>query len=298
MTYDGPELPRDRKARERLEDVDPFDIEDDILSSGHSDFSNKTVEYKDESMTESPFTVETSGLGRKSMEKIHQSRTERAQTVDEKQNAPVTLDEEKWVENKNRYDYPGVDTIPAGRQQRRAEQAAKVAQDFGAVDRVEKKGSAKNLQGKFSPKGSKTYGRDESVARVQGTANQPERTLAHELGHAFDYGTGEERGYGLTNELFDLDTPTSEGDTETLTEQAFNVSEKARGDFKGQQSYRRQYKELTADLVGQAIIQPRATKRDAPDLFERLEQTAEKEGFGDAFPDPLGADPEKEGFLD
>lgn len=109
--------------------------------------------------------------------------------------------------------------------------------------------------------------------------------------------SGEQRGFSLTDKLFDLDTPTSKGDTEALTDEAFEVSEKARGDFKGQERYRREYKELTADLVGQAIVQPRATKRDAPQLFDRLQKAADEEGFGEAFPDPLGADPERQGFL-
>jgi hypothetical protein len=293
---DGLELPRDRKARKRLEGVDPLEIESDILEEGaFSDFTGAVKEYKDESMTESPFTVETSGLGRKALDKIHESRSERAQTVDEKQNAPVTLDEEKWVENKNRYDYPGVDTIPAGRQQRRAERAGRVALEFGAADRVEQKGSAKNLQGKFSPDRSSTYGGGENVARVQGTANRPERTLAHEVGHAFDYSVEGGR-YGLSERLFR--EPDDASERNKLEEQAIKISERGRGDFKGQQSYRRKHAELTADLFAQATIEPRATKREAPELFDRFESIAEEEGFDDVIPDPLEADPEPEGFLD
>lgn len=310
---DDLELPRDRKAREMLESVEPEEIESDLLGSGHSDFSNSVIEYSDESMTESPFTLEASGLGAKSVEKIHQSRSERAQTVDEKQNAPVTTDEEKWVENKNRYDYPGVDTIPAGRQQRRAERAGRAALELGAADRVEQKGSAKNLQGKFSPEMSSTYGGGENVARVQGTANKPERTLAHEVGHAFDYAsegvvkyaespTGTEYvtesgdRYGLSQKLFQ--EPDDPSKRNQLEEEAIKISKRGRGDFKGQQSYRRKHAELTADLFAQATIEPRATKREAPELFDRFTDIAEEEGFADVIPDPLESDPEREGFLD
>lgn len=274
------------------------EIEESFRDFGISDFKGGSFDYSDNSMTVSPFTVEASGIGPAAVEKIHENRPEREQTVDEKQNAPVTTDEEKWVENKNRYDYPGVDTIPEGQQQARAENAADIFQSIGAADRVEQKGSAKTLQGKFSPQGSKTYGRDEDVVRVQGNANQPERTLAHELGHAADFGFGEGRGYNLTDELFGLDSPTSEGETETLVDQAKEVSQKARGDFEGQEQYRNQFTELTADAIGQAIIQPRATKRDAPDLFERIEEKAEEAGFAEAIPEPLGSDPEPLGFLD
>jgi len=292
------EAAQEYAATRKVEQTPVQEIEESILGTGISEFSGGNFDYSDSSMTTSPFTVEASGIGPAAVEKIHESRSERAQDVDEQQNAPVTTDEEKWLENKNRYDYPGVDTIPKTRQRKRAEKAAQVAEETGAADRVEQKGSAKNLQGKFSPEGTSTYGREDDVVRVQGNATEPERTLAHEVGHALDYGFGEGRGYDLTNELFDLDTPTSEGQTEELTEQAKTVSKKARGDFKGQQQYRRQFKELTADALGQAIIQPRATKRDAPNLFERIEDAAEEAGFGEAIPDPLGTEPEPQGFLE
>lgn len=292
------EAARDYAAEKKVRQTPAKKIEESFREFGISEFTGGTYDYKDKSRTESPFTVEASGLGPAAVEKVHESRSERAQDVDEQQNAPVTTDEEKWIENKNRYDFPGVDTIPERRQQARAENAAGVVQDLNAVDRVEQKGSAKTLQGKFSPSGSKTYGRDEDVVRVQGNANQPERTLAHELGHAIDFGFGDERGYSLSDELFGLDTPTSEGETEALVDQAKEVSEKARGDFEGQESYRREFTELTADVVGQAILQPRATKRDAPQLFDRIEDAAEREGFSEAIPEPLGNDPEPIGILD
>jgi hypothetical protein len=297
-SYDGPKLPRERKAEQRLEGVPPEEIEEDLRGRGISEFAGGVYEYSDESQTESPWTVTATGVGPNAVEKVHQNRSERAQTADEKQNAPVTTHEEKWMEDPNRYDYPGVDTIPESRQRRRAERAARISEQLGMVDRVEQKGNAKTLQGKFSPAGSKTYGREENVVRVQSNANQPERTLAHEVGHAVDFGYGDRRGYTLSDELFDLDSPTSEGQTSDLVDEAREVSQKARGDFKGQRQYRNEFTELTADVVGQAIIQPRATKRDAPRLFERVQEAAEEAGFDAAIPEPLEADPEPDGILD
>lgn len=291
------EAAKDYAVTEKVRNTPAQEIEQSFRNMGISEFTGGTYDYTDSSKTVSPFTVDASGLGPAAVEKIHENRPEREQTVDEKQNAPVTTDEEKWIENKNRYDYPGVDTIPAGRQQRRAERAAQIGQEIGAVDRVEQKGSAKNLQGKFSPEGSSTYGKGENVARVQGTANEPERTLAHEIGHAVDYGFGDNGFYELSDELFGLDSPTSEGKTEQLVDEAKEVSRKARGDFKRQEEYRSEFTELTADIVGQAIIQPRATKRDAPTLFNRLEEKAEEGGFAEMFPEPLENDPEPQGFL-
>lgn len=267
----------------RIEQSSPQEIESEIVTEGDTKLTEGVREFKDDENIESPFRVDVVGPRKRSVREIHAARSSREKELDEQQNAPVTLNEEKWIENKNRLDYPGVDTIPASRQGQRAEAAASKVKEQGAVDRVEKKGNAKNLQGKFSPKGSRDYGIDESVIRVQDNANQPERTLAHEVGHAVDREFGDGRTADLTNELFGLDTSVSEGDTEQLTDEALGLSKKARGDFKGQEQYRRQYSELTADVVGQAIIQPRATKRDAPEVFGRLQSAAEEAGFDDLF---------------
>jgi len=281
--------------------VDPEifkDLEGTLRSENSEEFQENRFSRNKPEDPISPFTADPLPTTKNIAGKRHEERSERAQDVDEQQNAPVAPNYETWAENKNRYDLPGVDTIPPGRQAARAEQAAQIAEERGAVDRVEQKGSAKNLQGKFSPQGQSTYGKDETVVRVQGTADHPERTLAHEMGHAIDYAYGDSRGYNLTTELFDLDTPTDEAQTEGLADEAIAVSEKARGDFKGQQQYRRQFKELTADIVGQAIIQPRATKRDAPNLFERVQEAAEDAGFGGAIPKPLANDPKRPRILD
>lgn len=294
----------DKFARliDEIGDADPDDIANEIRASYKNGIQDKRVEFKDRSETLSPFTTTVEGPAKAAVEKVHQSRTERAQTVDEKQNAPVTTDEEKWLENPNRYDYPGVDTIPRERQQRRAERAGRKALEKRAADRVEQKGSAKRLQGKFAPDIQDTYGKGESVARVQGTAEEPERTLAHEVGHAFDYSAGADpylannanELYGVSQRLFDYD----QEDRAELEEEAIKISKRGRGDFENQQSYRREHTELTADLFAQAVIEPRATRREAPKLFDRFTDIAEEEGFGDVFQHPLSADPEKEGFLD
>jgi hypothetical protein len=298
-------------ALDKVEETPAQEIESQILDpfgdfafqSGRESRPGDTVfTPTDEETAASPFRVEVEGPRKRSISKIHESRSERAQDVDEQQNAPITTDEEKWIENKNRYDYPGVDTIPESRKQARAEKAAQVAQERGAVDRVEQKGSAKTLGGKFSPPGSDTYGRGEAVARVQNTASQPERTLAHEVAHSFDYMVGNNPNEAnLQDELFDEDPERTvvgrdfDEDTDPLIRDAYRLSERARSGGSG--SYRRSTVELTADAVSQAILNPRATKREAPNLFERVEDAADEYGFAEAIPDPLESDPEPMGFL-
>lgn len=281
---------------DRIEQTPASEIEDELYGIGITDFASKEVEKPRDNViprtTEedafSPFRVTVKGPAKQSIEKIHQDRSERAQDVDEQQNAPITTDEDKWIQNKNRYDYPGVDTIPEKRQRGRAEKAAEVASERGALDKIEQKGDAKTLGGKFTPPGSSTYGEGEAVARVQNTATQPERTLAHEVGHAFDYMVGDSpNNPSLQDELF-------EGDD--IEDEARKVSERARGG--GSYSYRASQTELTADALSQAILNPRATQREAPNLFERIEETADEYGFAEAIPDPLGDEPEPRGFLD
>lgn len=295
---------------DEIDEMPVEDIENELRGIGATNFGKKETTKPgetvfvptDQQTAESPFRVSVKGPARRSINKIHQSRSERAQDVDEQQNAPITTDEEKWIENKNRYDYPGVDTIPESRKRKRAEKAAEVAEDIGAVDRVEQKGEAKTLGGKFSPEGSDTYGRGEAVARVQETTSQPDRTLAHEIGHAFDYSVGDNPNKpGLGEEIFDESPETTvvgrefDEDTDPLIEQAYNLSERARKGGGGR--YRRQEVELTADAVSQTILNPRAARREAPDLVDRIEEKAEEFGFDKAIPDPLGNDPEPEGFL-
>lgn len=260
----------------------------------------------------SQWTVEISGPRSEAIKEIHESRSERAQDTDERQNAPVTTDEEKWIENKNRLDYPGVDTIPEERLAARAEAAAGWALEEGILNRVEHKGSGSRLQGKFSPPEAKTYGKGESVVRVQREAGTPSKTLAHELGHAIDYAFDEDADYGLSEFLFSSDD-FYEGEymdlepderravakkSNQLKREAERVSQQSRGGVQSRgKKYRTSDIELTADVLGQGILQPRATRREAPLLFGRLEEAAERGGFESVFPEPLGRDPERRGIL-
>jgi hypothetical protein len=57
----------------------------------------------------------------------HESRSERAQTIDEKHSAPTTRNPFEWVNNTNRLDFPGVDTVDVDKlHQARSKQAREV----------------------------------------------------------------------------------------------------------------------------------------------------------------------------
>lgn len=48
---------------------------------------------------------------------LHQRRSERSQELDEEFNAPITTDIEKWANDKDHWDFPGVDTGPTFRKE-------------------------------------------------------------------------------------------------------------------------------------------------------------------------------------
>lgn len=287
---------------ERIEQASTEKLRSAIKGSGPSEFTEGEVQSKkiDGMENPSPFTIEVTGPRRRTVESVHQSRSERAQDVDEQQNAPVTTDEEKWLQNPDRFDFPGVDTIPAPVKKARAEKAASVAQEKAGLDKVQKKGRASSgLQGKFSPEGRDTYGAESNVIRVQENAFDEGQTLAHEVGHAFDFGTGEDRGFSIGGELLGLeDESVSEEEERELFEEAKELSKRARGGFGSNRQYRTRFEELTADALGQSIIEPRAAQREAPKLFDRATEIADREGIGDAISSPLEAEPERKGFLD
>lgn len=284
----------------RIDRTSPNELAE-IVRAGPSDYTGGEVKERHRGGEDYPsqWNLETVGPRRRTIERIEAARSQRAQDADLRQNAPVTTDEEKWIEHPNRYDYPGVDTIPEERINRRAEAAAAFALDHGFVDRVEQKGTAKRNQGKFSPRGSSTYGHGVNVARVQKTADEPGKTLAHEVSHAIDYSFDEGKRYGLASALFEQRE--GEGPSRrTLEEEALEISKKSRGDWRPGSShgnYRRGHDELLADFLGSAFIQPRATRRDAPHLWERLEELGAEGGFLEAIPEPLGRDPERQGIL-
>jgi hypothetical protein len=51
----------------------------------------------------------------KEVQEAHENRSERAQTVDERRAAKLTLSPEKWKEKPGEYDFPGVDDPEDGR---------------------------------------------------------------------------------------------------------------------------------------------------------------------------------------
>lgn len=228
--------------------------------------------------SQSPFVSKTQGEARESAEEVQAERSQRARTVDELYNAPTPDSFSQWANQPNRYDLPGVDTIPSGRLEERGMAFLERAQEAGAVDEV-------NLENRRlrTKKGRHQADRDpetslefesridtmpkekleEESGEFQSFAFGP--VVAHETGHAADlFATG------LDNPEFASDRLIGRyGDWE-LKEQAKALSERMRGDVSG--SYREDPHELAADALASIAIEPRAARREAPDLVAALEE--------------------------
>lgn len=260
------------KRSEQLTKV--FDKEDD-------------TEPLDEGVT--PFTAEIDLLdvdGVETPQQFHNQRSQAAREADESFNAPLTFDKEKWKESPDRYDYPGVDTIPRDEIRSRGEEAVDAGKSVGVIDRVREGEDLGPFAAGKAVSGPMYNTVETSKSVAEDSAGDPRMqrgaVLAHEAGHLVDAAAGNEIAGLLRND-------------EELREEARTISEQMRGTFDSASEDRREYRaedpdqgsrELIADFFASAVTQPRATKRDAPELVDEVREETniddvfEDEGFG------------------
>ena len=97
----------------------------------------KKVTFKEGEKILSPFVAKVSGAVVTEAQSMHNKRSKASRTADESFNAPITLDEEEWARNKNKLDYPGVDTINEVYYARRAERFHKKIKKKGYVTMID-----------------------------------------------------------------------------------------------------------------------------------------------------------------
>jgi predicted flap endonuclease-1-like 5' DNA nuclease len=192
----------------------------------------------------------------------HAERSKKARIADRSFNAEITLDEDEWLSDPDKYDFPGVDTVP---EQRRAERASAAADRVGVnvVDAGELSGQTMGRQ---------SGGR----VSVDPGAADPVSTLAHEVGHAIE----PSRGFAEEN-IFEDSEELRDQAGELSARRRFTTSEMSGGEIRdyiggGAQD---EDAELFADAVGVAIEEPRAARREAPELISKIERE-----FGDILP--------------
>jgi hypothetical protein len=284
-------------------EYDPETVRDELetgLTSfrrrSREDFTDSTrppSEDPDNPVADSPFTTRITGTQRQAVERVHNNRSKKAQRADESFNAPTTVDAEKWAKSPNEFDYPGVDTVSDSNQRNRAQRLTQFAQSSGVVEDVSVESDLSvSSDGVGNPMGRASTDEFGTSSTVQvrddvdsGDVDDPRfdfgPVLAHEVGHAIDFGSG------LT-----FSEALEEDSNKELREQAVTVSKTVRGPFEDASDDRIDYrsgegegsKELVADFVAARTLQPRATERIAPELTEEFDNEF-KDEFGRGFDD-------------
>jgi len=223
---------------------------------------------------------------------IHAERSEAERRTDEAFNAKTSFSFSQWQESPGQYDMPGVDTIPRDRRLARTKQAAGNLAESGLVENVEATTSgpdssdiigterASNIEGIATGK----------TAKVKTAQDDPESTLAHELGHLADKAGGGQAG--ITNELFGANVGEEETDRQgrlrkegaklasrrrSISLKPEVIEERAKeGDFGGGG-----FNEVFADAFAEMVEEPRRAKSEAPELYKELQDEfrEQKDGF-------------------
>jgi len=287
-------------------DADPSEfsperVRDELQSIGTSfrrrqreDFTDSTrppAEDPGNPVADSPFTTRITGTERQAVERVHENRSEAAQEADESFNAPTTVDAGKWAESPSRFDYPGVDTVSDPVQRDRAEDLTEFARSSGVVEDVKVESDLSvSSDGVGTPMGRASTDEFGTSSTVQlrddveeGDVDDPRfdfgPVLAHEVGHAIDFGSGLTFSEALEKKS-----------NQELREEAVEVSKTLRGPFEDATDDRIDYRsgqgegsrELVADFVASRTLQPRATERIAPELTEEFDKEFSNE-FGRDF---------------
>lgn len=209
-----------------------------------------------------------------------------ARRADESFNAPITLSYAQWAAHPDRYDYPGVDTIPRSVKRKRALSRTKRLVDEGAIT-------------SFHTDESWSSSYQRGMGRLSlGASEDPEGVFAHEMGHAVSY------SLRTTDQAFDGRYPSEDlfEDPESL-EQAERLLERRRGEpvestrhtyglnvFEGtdweEAGERSEGKkdaefkdELFADVFASMVTEPRAARREAPKAVAEVENLVHGSGY-------------------
>lgn len=225
----------------------------------------------------------------KALEYHTEERSRQARVADESfRSTKVTENYDTWRSAPGRYDYEGVDTIPAERKKQRAEQALQTAQDIGIVNEFVETENPREMPGETRGTERGVFSSGEKKIGVKSNLDEEQRqfTLAHEVGHAVDHGEWSSaaesmQGLGLgklepqvTSEraLGQIGGPIE--DPDETAEELMERSEEARGPIRpSTREYRESPQELFADFFADAILKPRNTKAQMKESREALAET-------------------------
>lgn len=249
-------------------------LESSLRDELAEDFQQNRFSRRKSDDPNTPFTAEPLPTASNVAGARNQERSEIARETDEAFNAPIAPDYETWRENPDQYDLPGVDTIPQEERDKRGREAAERAEEAGLVDSIEREGLAEGMRGKFTTEDPRDMPTGEEPKRQikaeedlddEYPVFQEGPVFAHETGHAIDFEVGVGERFGSQGDFF-------EGRDEDLESEAITLTERLRGSISpGEQAYREDNRELVADAFAAMAVEPRAAKREAPNLVDALE---------------------------
>lgn len=239
----------------------------------------------------------------------HKLRSRRARTADESFNAPIAPDYATWRANPNRYDLPGVDTIPDERLASRAEGYLSEAKEAGLVESFSPGAIDADESQRGGWAGPVRHILSKSVEALESEPMPHFRygpVLAHEVGHAVDYGAAEDQPAtgGGPDETYYSEVAAVERRLEDakrysegarrnaasgydvgdmglepqLLDELWGLTRRARGHAEPHEGYRGSLREVAADALSLRRLEPRAVKREAPRAYEWL-GNLEREAF-------------------
>lgn len=195
---------------------------------------------------------------------VHEQRPEREQEIDESFNAPIADSPEQWVRNPDKYDWPGVDTIPPSRRLERATKAGDIAKDQGFVREINEIEADRSTVRGGTHAGGKIRFNPENIS--------PGRTLGHEIGHALDRDLtpDEEDDRRRFSQRLVEDRDFFENLTAASEEARSAMQEDAYDPKTAEDTYRGQANELFADFVSVAVTAPQRAQAEFPDLLDEV----------------------------
>lgn len=247
-------------------------IQEDLANDPVSKFLRKPRGAgDDEQLTVRNAEWRAGNLLKSPSERQHSKRSERAQTVDENHNAPLPDTYGQWARNPNRYDLPGVDTIPEEKERERAESFAHSQKERGAISNIDKSASLETKTAGHFAKGTFSAG-DKSV-QVGDFISEDEEAfvLSHEAGHAADaFATPGETTTSRESELDKMFE--TEEKKQKVSDDLTALSKRARGQFGDGDTYRSSTHERIADAVSLTVLEPRAARREGGEAVDFLEE--------------------------
>jgi nucleotidyltransferase/DNA polymerase involved in DNA repair len=258
---------------------EPFEGRTDVFPKNRSvDFSSLSEEAEQQQqgagsrrvfpsskgeLDRNPRNISVEGRDKETAVEHMADRSQDERRTDRSFNAPLMLDVSVWKRNDEKYDYPGVDTVPKSRRLERTQNTVESLFNKGDLQAVE---TNREGEGRFG-----YFRRSEQKVSVDaGFSSDPEATFAHEVGHAVDKAIGEGEKYAAeTSEIFD--------DPE-VREQAEDLVERRR--TRTLESVETSYeskdypfeRELFADVFAEVVEEPRAARREAPEAVREIEE--------------------------